>query len=118
MLGGSVLLGERLNFINFIAIPITLGIGCEYPFNVYDRSRLLGGDVRGSVERAGMAVALCSYTTVIGYSSLLCADNQALQSFGRMAVLGELACVVAALFVVPALLIQIAQRSRLDVRRP
>jgi len=109
MLGGSALLGERLNFINFIAIPITLGIGCEYPFNIYDRSRLLAGDIRGAVARAGMAVALCSYTTVIGYSSLLFADNQALQSFGRMAVLGELSCVLGALFVLPALLIVVSK---------
>jgi predicted RND superfamily exporter protein len=104
MLGGSALLGERLNFVNFIAIPITLGIGCEYPFNVYDRSRLLGGDISGAVERAGMAVVLCSYTTVIGYASLLFADSQALQSFGRMAVRGEIACSLAALLVLPAFL--------------
>ena len=72
----------KLNFLNFIALPITFGIGCEYPFNVFDRSRLLGGDVTTAVKRTGGAVALCSFTTTIGYGSLLFADNQALQSFG------------------------------------
>ena len=104
MLGQAAVLQERLNFLNFIAIPITLGIGCEYPFNVYDRSRLLHGDVSGAVSRAGMAVLLCSYTTAIGYASLLFADSQALQSFGRLAIAGEVACVVAALLLVPAAL--------------
>ena len=35
----------KLNFFNFIALPITFGIGCEYPFNVFDRTRILKGDV-------------------------------------------------------------------------
>jgi predicted RND superfamily exporter protein len=93
-----------LNYVNFITLPITFGIGCEYPFNLYDRSRLLGGDVASAVKRVGGAVALCSYTTIIGYSSLLFADFQALQSFGRLAVSGEIACLGGALFMLPALL--------------
>src|SRR5262249_55643063 len=89
---------------NFVVLPITFGIGCEYPFNVYDRSRLLGGDVSAALGRVGGAVALCSYTTVVGYGSLLFADFQALQSFGRLAVSGEVACRLAALVLLPALL--------------
>ncbi|MEO8800440.1 MAG: MMPL family transporter, partial [Polyangiaceae bacterium] len=102
--GGGALNDMKLNFLNFIALPITFGIGCEYPFNVFDRTRLLGGDVTSALRRTGGAVALCSFTTTIGYSSLLFADNQALQSFGRLAMSGELACLVAALFVVPSVL--------------
>jgi predicted RND superfamily exporter protein len=94
----------RLNFFNFIALPITFGIGCEYPFNVFDRTRLLKGDVTAAVSRTGGAVALCSYTTTIGYSSMLFSDNQALQSFGHLAMCGEIACVVMALFFLPSLL--------------
>jgi predicted RND superfamily exporter protein len=102
--GGAALGGSKLNFLNFIALPITFGIGCEYPFNIYDRARLLRGDVTSAVKRSGGAVALCSYTTIIGYSSLLFADNQALQSFGRLAMSGELACLCGALLVLPAIL--------------
>jgi uncharacterized protein len=102
--GGAAWMGHRLNFLNFIALPITFGIGCEYPFNVYDRSRLLGGDVRGALLRVGGAVALCSYTTVVGYGSLLIADLQALQSFGWLAVSGEIACLAGALLLLPAFL--------------
>jgi predicted RND superfamily exporter protein len=112
MVGLAALRGERLNFLNFVALPITFGIGCEYPFNVYDRTRLLGGQIEAALERTGGAVALCSYTTVIGYGSLLAADNQALQSFGRLAITGELACVVAALVVLPALLVVLPSRHR------
>jgi hypothetical protein len=103
-LGWSAWAGEKLNYVNFITLPITFGIGCEYPFNVYDRSRLLRGDVTSAVSRVGGAVALCSYTTVVGYGSMLFADYQALQSFGRLAVAGELACLTGALLLLPALL--------------
>ena len=104
MLGWASWTGEKLNFLNFIALPITFGIGSEYPFNIYDRSRLLGGDVTKAVKLHTGAVALCSYTTVIGYGSLVLADNQALQSFGRLSIVGELSCLYAALLFLPSLL--------------
>jgi uncharacterized protein len=104
MLGVAAWGSEKLNFLNFIALPITFGIGSEYPFNIYDRSRLLGGDVTQAVKLHLGAVTLCSYTTIVGYGSLIVADNQALQSFGRLAAAGELACLFAALFVLPSIL--------------
>jgi len=104
LVGGAAWMGQKLNYVNFVTLPITFGIGCEYPFNVYDRSRLLEGDVTSAVGRVGGAVALCSYTTVVGYGSMLFADFQALQSFGRLAVLGEVACLGGALLALPALL--------------
>ena len=49
-------------------------------------------------------MALCSLTTILGYSSLLLAQNRALFLFGVIAVLGEGACLGAALTVLPAVL--------------
>lgn len=102
--GGGAIFGERFNYINFIALPITFGIGSEYPFNLYDRSRLLGGDIALAVRRAGGAVILCSYTTIVGYGSLIYSDFQALESFGRLAANGEIACLFAALLFMPSVL--------------
>jgi hypothetical protein len=104
LLGGAALLGIKLNYVNFIALPITFGIGCEYPFNIFDRSRLLGGDIKSAVIRSGGAVVLCSYTTIVGYGSLLYADFQALESFGKLAVSGEVACLFGAMLFLPSLL--------------
>ena len=103
-IGGAAIFDMQLNFLNFIALPITFGIGCEYPFNVFDRARLLNGDVTSALKRTGGAVALCSFTTTVGYSSLVFADNQALQSFGQLAMSGEIACLAGAMLVLPALL--------------
>jgi uncharacterized protein len=102
--GGAAHANLRLNYVNFIALPITFGIGCEYPFNIFDRSRILKGNVSEAVRRSGGAVILCSYTTAIGYGSLMYSDFQALESFGKLAVSGEIACLFAAIFFLPALL--------------
>jgi predicted RND superfamily exporter protein len=93
----------KINFLNFIALPITFGIGVDYAVNIFSRYRLDGYKSIGQViEHTGGAVALCSLTTIIGYSSLLLAGNQAFVSFGRRAVLGEITCLTAAIIVLPA----------------
>ena len=96
---------EKLNLLNFIALPITFGIGVDYATNIYQRKRLEpASDIADCLRTTGGAVALCSLTTIIGYSSLLVAHNQALNSFGMLADLGELACLAAALLALPAFL--------------
>jgi hypothetical protein len=104
-LGLAGALGLRLNMLNFIALPITFGIGVDYATNIFQRRRLDHATrIADVVRTTGGAVALCSLTTIIGYSSLLVARNQALISFGVLADLGELACLAAALFALPAVL--------------
>jgi predicted RND superfamily exporter protein len=106
MLGTAAWTGVRTNFLNFIAVPITFGIGVDYGINIYLRYRQEGrGRVGRAVRATGGAVALCSMTTIIGYAALLVADNQALRSFGSMAILGEVACLSAAIVGMPALLV-------------
>jgi hypothetical protein len=53
-------------------------------------------------------------TTTIGYAALLVADNQALRSFGEMAILGEVACLSAAIVGMPAFLVWRERRARLE----
>jgi hypothetical protein len=115
MLGTAAWLGVRTNFLNFIALPITFGIGVDYGINIYLRYRLEGrGRVGRAVRATGGAVALCSLTTIIGYAALLVADNQALRSFGAMAILGEVACLSAAIVGMPAFLVWRERRARLE----
>jgi uncharacterized protein len=104
MLGTAAWIGVRTNFLNFIALPITFGIGVDYGINIYLRYRLEGrGRVGRAVRATGGAVALCSLTTIIGYSSLLLSHSRALRSFGLLADLGEVTCLMAALVALPAL---------------
>lgn len=106
LLGGWVLLaGIRLHFLNFIAIPITLGIGADYGINMIERLEAQG-KVRNPAELISTrkAVILCSLTTLIGYGSLLLADNRAIRSFGLICVAGEITCLLAAILVLPVIM--------------
>jgi len=101
----------KITFLNFIALPITFGIGAEYGLNVAQRYRDDRDMVR-AVGSTGAAVALCSWTTIVGYGSLLAASNRALRGFGLMAILGEVSCLAAALIALPAVILWREQRRK------
>lgn len=105
MMGVLAWTGERINFSNFVALPITFGIAADYSINVLRRHQAesSGSLLRALGSTAG-AVALCSATTVIGFGSLLMAQNRALFSFGVFAIAGELTCLATAVLALPALL--------------
>src|SRR5207245_6945280 len=67
------------------------------------RSRLRAA-VIGSVSEVGPAVMLCSWTSIIGYGSLLFSLNRALRSFGWYAMAGEVTTILTAVILLPALL--------------
>lgn len=103
--------GIKINFLNFIAIPITLGIGVDYSINMVHRWRLeAAGKLPEIVRETGGAILLCSLTTVMGYTALMQSVNSAVRSFGLVAVIGELTCVTSVMVVLPALLGWIERR--------
>ncbi len=105
MCGVAAVIGLKINFFNFIVFPITFGIAVDYGANVAARVRERGGDVIGSLAEVGPAVALCSWTSIIGYGTLLYSLNRALRSFGWYAMVGELTTITTALVLLPPLLI-------------
>ncbi len=112
MLGGLAWVGAKLNFSNFIAMPITFGIAADYSINLLRRYQAENNpDPRPAVLGSGGAVALCSGTTIIGFGSLLIAQNRALFSFGVMAVAGEIACLTTAVILLPSAIL-LANRWR------
>ncbi len=109
MISGAALLGLKVNFLDFVALPITLGIGVDYAVNVVARAHAGGGGtivggVGNILATTGGAVVLCSWTTTVGYASLLLSSNAGIRSFGITAILGEATCLLAALVLAPALL--------------
>ncbi len=111
MAGTMALVGMKLNFLNFIAFPITFGNGADYGVNVMRRyaseDALPNRDrVRTAVEETGGAVVLCSLTTIIGYLTLFTSANLALNSFGAAMAISEVTCLLAAVVTMPALLLR------------
>ncbi|HUH03060.1 MAG TPA: MMPL family transporter [Kofleriaceae bacterium] len=112
MVAMCALAGLKVNFLDLIALPITIGIGIDYSVNLAARERQswqLGP--RHILATTGGAVVLCSFTTIVGYGSLLLSENAGIRSFGLAAILGEAACLAAALLLTPALLAMLRRRA-------
>src|SRR5438445_10025552 len=105
MCGIAVAVELKLDFLNFVGYAITFGIAVVYGANIAARVRERRGDVIGSLAEVGPAVVLCSWTTIIGYGSLLFSLNRALRSFGWYAIIGEFTTLLTALVLLPALLL-------------
>ncbi len=91
----------KINFFNFIALPITFGIGVDYAVNLMQRYFADGEErsILSAMRTTGGAVVLCSLTTVFGYLALVGSMNQAIRSLGVVAVAGELTCLASAMLV-------------------
>jgi predicted RND superfamily exporter protein len=99
------LVGMKLNFLNFVVLPISVGVGADYAVNIMQRYRVSGrGQIHKVVRETGGAVILCSLTTVLGYLALGLSVNRAIASFGYAAAAGEVSCLLAGVLVLPAFL--------------
>lgn len=105
MMGLVAWSGERINFTNFVALPMTFGIGADYAINMLRRWQSEDSrDMTNALASTGGAVTMCSVTTIAGFGSLLVAQNRMLFSFGVMVVAGMVACLVTSTLVLPAVL--------------
>ena len=80
-------------------------VGNGINFGIVLLARYVEARRRGVPIEEALAVSLCSATTIIGYSSLLVAQNRGLFLFGLFAVLGELTCLATAVIVLPSVLL-------------
>ncbi len=111
MSAGFWIFGMKINFFNFMVLPMAIGIGIDYAVNIFHRYEQEGeGSIDRVLESTGGAVLLCSLTTIIGYAAMLSADNQALRSFGYFAILGEFSCIAMAAVITPTALRFIEKR--------
>ncbi|MFN2546060.1 MAG: RND family transporter [Myxococcales bacterium] len=117
MCGAAAAIGLKINFFNFIVYPVTFGIAVDYGANVAARVRARGENVLLALGEVGPVVALCSWTSIVGYGTLLYSLNRALRSFGWYAMIGEVMTIITALVLLPALLL-VMERARGSGSRP
>ena len=102
----------KLNFLNFVALPISIGVGADYALNIMKRRELTGdAHLSKALVETGGAVVLCSLTTTLGYVALMFSMNGATQSFGLAAATGEVSTVLAAVLFLPAILFWMMRRK-------
>lgn len=119
MAATMALAGMKLNFLNFVAFPITFGNGVDYGVNVMRRYEVEAAaeqetkrdPIRAAIEETGGAVILCSLTTIIGYATLYTSGNLALNSFGAAMAISEVTCLASAVLTVPAIMLLLRNRA-------
>lgn len=104
MMGALWLLGEPFNPANFLALPLTLGIGLIFGIESLRICKAENQPLMCS-QSAGFAMALSGLTTMVGFSILMQAQHRGVESFGLVMTLGVAANLLTALLMLPALLL-------------
>ena len=99
---GIALFRVKLSMINFVGIPILMGIGIDVVIHLLHRMSEEGpGRILRDLGTTGMAAALSAATTILSFASLSAAGNQGIRSMGLLIVLGLSLVTLAAFTAVP-----------------
>jgi uncharacterized membrane protein YdfJ with MMPL/SSD domain len=96
-------LDVRINLINFIIVPILIGIGLDDGIHIMDRFRELR-DVQKTLATTGRSVLLTTLTTCLGFGSLAFAEYHVLAGMGLLTIVGVSACFFYSTVTLPAIL--------------
>lgn len=96
-------LGLKFNLVNLVGIPICVGTGIEFAIFLMHRLRDEGPfGVRRAVLTSGLASVLCMITTMLGFLSLLFANNRGIRSLGLLVTAGDFVHAIAGFILLPA----------------
>ena len=104
MLGLMKLLDIHLNYVNSFVATMILGVGIDYSIHLVHRMSLTGGRVEDGLLETGKAVVIATLTNIAAFGTLTLGNYPALRSFGQVAVIGSLTCLLTALTFVPAVM--------------
>lgn len=100
--------GVDFNPVNFVALPMILGIGLIFGVHVV-HSMIENPQATLFRQSTGPAVALSGLTTIIGFATLLGANHRGVASFGFVMTVGVAANLITSLFLLPCLMRWLAQ---------
>jgi len=109
MFGAMVILRLDFNPANIMVLPLIVGIGVAYGIYVVQRYRE-SHEATFYSKSTGRAVILSALTTTIAFASLLIGAHRGIRSLGLVMTIGVIACLVAALALLPSLL-EMARRK-------
>ena len=97
-----VLFDVKLSLVNFVGIPILMGIGVDVVIHLVHRLQEEGpGRVRTALSTTGWASGLSTATTVFSFAALSVASAQGVKSLGLLIVIGLSLVSLVALTAVP-----------------
>ncbi|MFA7480015.1 MAG: MMPL family transporter [Vulcanimicrobiota bacterium] len=103
MIGIMGVAGVSFNVANFLALPITMGIGLVFGINVLNQCRRDGVEALFESATAN-SVLLSGVVMTIGFASFIRANHLGVSSFGFVMAVGVAANILTSLMVLPAIL--------------
>lgn len=105
MVGLMAASGMKLSMMNFMAMPLIIGIGIDYGVHVLHRYRIEGnGSIPLVMKFTGRAILLTSLTTMIGFGSMATGTHVGMAVFGLTLFFGVGACFISSSFILPAVI--------------
>ena len=107
--------GIKLNLINFIALPLLIGIDVDYGIYLVSLARRSPQikDGERALSSGALAVMVCASSMVAGYASLVTISIPAVRLLGIVVAVGVAACLaIVYLMLVPLLLSDRARQQR------
>jgi len=109
MLGAMAVARIDFNPANIMVLPLIVGIGVAYGIYVVQRYRE-SHEATFYSKSTGRAVILSALTATVAFASLLIGAHRGIRSLGLVMTIGVIACLIAALALLPALL-EVARRK-------
>ena len=95
-------MGIKLSLLNFVGLPIMMGIGIDIIIHLLHRIDKEGpGRIGFALRTTGWAAVLSTLTTMFSFAALLIAENRGIHSLGQMIVAGLFLVGTAAFIAVP-----------------
>jgi hopanoid biosynthesis associated RND transporter like protein HpnN len=95
-------LGMEFNVVNFVGLPISVGLGAVYGVHSMHRMRELGDETVLS-SSTGPALLLSGVTDIVGFASLMIAHHRGISSLGLVISVGVGVSFIASLILLPTL---------------
>jgi len=111
MIGAMGLCGVSFNPANFLALPITLGIGLVFGVNILSEYQRNGVEALYTSATGG-AVLLSGVVATVGFACFGLAQHVGVASFGFVMAAGVGANLLTSLVVLPALLAVLSKRRK------
>lgn len=94
--------GIEFNVVNFVALPMSVGIGAVYGVHALHRMRELNDETL-LTSSTGPALLLSGVTTMVGFATLMTAHHRGLSSLGFIISVGVAVNFIVSLIFLPAI---------------
>ncbi len=116
MVGGLVLFGIQMNFINIFVTSMIIGFGVDYGVYVLQRyldvRDLSDEEFEAGMLQTGKAVAAAAVSTIVGFGSITFSHYPGLVTTGKVAALGAFLTCTVAVTLLPTGLSWLRERRR------